>query len=537
MRISNGIAGGIVSAALCLVLMASSSLGADWPMINGDAGNTRDAPTETAISADTAQNLTPTFTLQAAGDVWTTPTVVDGALYFVDGGGVLTKADAKTGAIIWTHQISDYDGVAKAVSRGTPAYADGMLVLGDRSGAHLIGIDAATGEKKWITQVDAYPSAIITSSPIIGGDQAFVGVSSSDGSKIIADPTFKSTFRGSLASVDIHTGKLLWKTFTMPDNGGQPDGWSGGAVISVAAADAGAGIVYFSTDHEYTQPASVMACLDAAHNDWKDSCYPAAARFDSVVAVDMKSGTPKWTFRGFGNDVYELACGVLPSPAAPFSTTPSGSPAPVRYCPPEADYLNWAFAAGSPQLYKATVDGKHRDLVAIAQKSGILWSLDAETGAVVWHTQIGPYSEPGGLTWGTAYDGKHLFVTLTNLDHTPYALVAGVDKGTAVTGGVWSALEPATGALVWQTADPQNASDYAAPAVANGVVFAGSMAKTGSQMYAMNADSGQIIWQFAAGASIASHPAVADGIVYWGSGFSLFGGVSGKTLYAFGLPR
>ena len=97
------------------------------------------------------------------------------------------------------------------------------------------------------------------------------------------------------------------------DNGGQPDSWSGGAVISVAAADTGAGVVYFSTDHEYTQPAAVIACLDAAHNDWKDSCYPAEARFDSVVAVDMKSGTPKWTFRGFGNDVYELACGVLPS--------------------------------------------------------------------------------------------------------------------------------------------------------------------------------------------------------------------------------
>ena len=56
-------------------------------------------------------------------------------------------------------------------------------------------------------------------------------------------------------------------------------------------------------------------------------------------------------------------------------------------------------------------------------------------------------------------------------------------------------------------------------------------------MYAMDADSGKIVWQFNAGASIASHPAVADGIVYWGSGFSLFGGVSGKTLYAFGLHR
>jgi polyvinyl alcohol dehydrogenase (cytochrome) len=207
----------------------------------------------------------------------------------------------------------------------------------------------------------------------------------------------------------------------------------------------------------------------------------------------------------------------------------------VRYCPPASDYLDWAFAGGSPQLFTVTVDGKARDVVAMAQKSGIFWLFDADTGEVIWHAQVGPYSEPGGLTWGAAYDGQRLYVTLTNIDHVPYALAAGKDAGKLVSGGVWSALEPATGKIIWQTGDPQNAADYAAPLVANGVVFVGSLATAGDQMYALDATTGEVIWRFAAGGSVASHPALADGRLYWGSGFGQFTGVAGNKLYVFSI--
>ena len=69
-----------------------------------------------------------------------------------------------------------------------------------------------------------------------------------------------------------------------------------------------------------------------------------------------------------------------------------------RFCPPAGDFLDWSFATGSPHLFKITAEGGTRDAVGIGEKSGIYWAFDRD-GEVVWHTLVGPYSEPGGITW------------------------------------------------------------------------------------------------------------------------------------------
>jgi polyvinyl alcohol dehydrogenase (cytochrome) len=334
-----------------------------------------------------------------------------------------------------------------------------------------------------------------------------------------------------VVALDIHTGKVVWKTYTMPDNGGLPGTWSGGAVISVPAADPGRGVLYVTSDHQYTMPATVAACLAAARDDWDPGCLPADARFDSLTALDLGTGAVKWSFFGAGADVWRTACGELPSFTYPFPVEPMGQVAPVRICPPASDYLDWSFAAGSPQLFQATIDGAKRDLVGLAEKSGVYWALDADTGKVVWHTLVGPYSEPGGLGAGAAFDGKRLYLALTNLDHVPHRLTS----GQVVTGGSWAALDPASGKILWQVGDPQGAPDYAAPTVANGVVYVGSMAPSGKNMYALDAGDGKVLWGFASGGSVASNPAVAGGRVYWGSGLPLFGGTANDELYVFAV--
>jgi polyvinyl alcohol dehydrogenase (cytochrome) len=516
----------LVAGLALLTYLVMCAAGADWPMINHDAANTRYS-TETSITASEVGRLRPVLTLTAGGDVWTTPIVAGGAVYFPDSGGKLSKVDARTGKAIWAHSVSEYDGVTGATSRGSPAFVDGMIIIGDRNGAHVVAIDASTGDRRWIAQIDTSAAAIITGSPIVVGDRLYVGVSSNEGSRIMADRNYKPTFRGSIAALDIHTGKVQWKTYTLPEKGD----WTGGAVMSVPAASAEKGIVYFGTDHQYTMPDSVNACLNAAPNDWDFACMPADARFDAVTALNLATGTPRWTFFGAGADVWKQACGELPHPSYPFPTGTIGVAQPVRVCPPVNDYLNWAFAAGSPQLFKVSIGGRSRDVLGMAQKSGVYWLFDADTGAVIWHTLIGPYSEPGGLTWGAAYDGQRLYVTLTNIEHVPFIMAS----GKIATGGAWSALDPATGRILWQTADPQNAADYAAPMVANGVVYVGSMATSGDQMYALDAVTGRVLWQFEAGASVASHPALVDGRLYWGSGFGQFGGKSGNKLYVFSI--
>jgi outer membrane protein assembly factor BamB len=61
--------------------------------------------------------------------------------------------------------------------------------------------------------------------------------------------------------------------------------------------------------------------------------------------------------------------------------------------------------------------------------------------------------------------------------------------------------------------------------VANGVVYVGSY---DSNLYALNASTGAILWSFATGGNVISSPAVANGVVYVGSG--------DHKVYAFGLP-
>jgi polyvinyl alcohol dehydrogenase (cytochrome) len=302
----------------------------------------------------------------------------------------------------------------------------------------------------------------------------------------------------------------------VPDNGGKPDGFSGGAAIGIPAVDAAKGLIYFATNHQYTQPKAVTDCLTAEPNDWKAACYPSDARFSSVIALDLETGRPKWSTFGAGPDVYQSVCGTLPVSWKPFATDYAGG-GPGRVCPPASDFLSWSFATGSPHLFTIDAGGQRRDVVGIGQKSGVYWVFDAMTGAVVWHSLVGPYSEPGGVTWGAAYDGR-IYVTLTNADHTPYRLAS----GKITDGGFWTALDPVTGKIIWQTPEPQGAPVYAAPVAANGVVYAASLASTGSQMFALDPATGSILWQFGAGGSVGGHPAIADGAVFWGSGFNAF---------------
>ena len=85
------------------------------------------------------------------------------------------------------------------------------------------------------------------------------------------------------------------------------------------------------------------------------------------------------------------------------------------------------------------------------------------------------------------------------------------------------ALNASTGALLWSytTGGRVNSS----PAVANGVVYVGSL---DNNVYALNASTGAKLWSYTTGGPIYySSPAVANGMVYVGS-------LDGKV-YAFGL--
>ena len=70
-------------------------------------------------------------------------------------------------------------------------------------------------------------------------------------------------------------------------------------------------------------------------------------------------------------------------------------------------------------------------------------------------------------------------------------------SGIIAIGGMWSALDPAPGRILWQTAEPTGSWAFGPVSVANGVVYAGSMDP-------LDAATGKILWSFASGGSVAS---------------------------------
>lgn len=137
------------------------------------------------------------------------------------------------------------------------------------------------------------------------------------------------------------------------------------------------------------------------------------------------------------------------------------------------------------------------------------------------------------MEWGaSAGDNSRVYVQITNSYGVPYHLI----NGQTTSGGAWSALDAAMGKILWQTADPQGAIDPGAITTANSVVFARSLARTGNNMYELDAATGHILWSFASGGSVNSGASVVDGVVYWGSGYAHFGlGTGNNKLYAFSL--
>lgn len=99
-------------------------------------------------------------------------------------------------------------------------------------------------------------------------------------------------------------------------------------------------------------------------------------------------------------------------------------------------------------------------------------------------------------------------------------------------------MEAKSGKILWSTENPSNASSFGPVSVANGIVFAGSVDVKGP-IYAINAETGSIVWSYETGSSVYGGLSVSDGCIYVGNGykigFGLFLGnyTAGTSLFAF----
>src|ERR1700720_1625647 len=226
----------LLVSALSGQAQSNESSSGQWRIAGQNLNNSWSQPAEHTISPANVNGLTPKWVFTAGGDVSATPIVDGDAVYFPDWGGNLFAVKKDSGELIWTHKISEYDGVEGAVSRVSPAVDGNQVIFGDipnskqaHNGANVISVARQTGTIQWMTQVDTHPAAIITGSPVVFDGMVYVGVSSSE-ETLALNPAYPCcSFRGSLVALDEKSGAIRWKTFDMPDNGGQPGGYSGGA--------------------------------------------------------------------------------------------------------------------------------------------------------------------------------------------------------------------------------------------------------------------------------------------------------------------
>lgn len=510
------------SSASFLVAQVRSTVTASpqWSSAGQGLSDDWSQPAETRISTTNAKSLVKKWVFTTEGDVSATPTVSGGAVYFPDWDGNLYAVNASTGDLIWSHLISDYDGMTGALSRTSPAINGNTLILGDHpraavahAGANVIAVNRTTGALLWKTQVETHSAAIITGSPVVYNNVVYIGVSSVEESFADNADYACCTFRGSVVALNATTGKKIWQTYTVPDNLGNTEGYSGGAIWQPPAIDTTLKLLYVGTGNNYSVPSSVDECEKSGLADGTiPNCTAAGDHFDSALALNLADGSIKWYAITTRWDDTNNACHV----------TPPG------YNCPSPDGPDIDLGGDGPNL----IGG----LVVFGQKNGYLRAYNAETGKQVWATGVGPSGALGGIMWGTASDGTRIYVPISNSNHKTYKLIP---SGKSISWGLWSAVNAQTGKILWQTADPVSGSmDVSSASVANGVLYVGSLDKAG-HMYALNAATGAVLWSYASGGSVIDAPSIVSGVLYWGSGYrrySGFGSTGNNKVYAFTLP-
>ena len=515
---------GVLAACVLSMTAMAADKKTPWPFINGDISDSR--ARVDGIPLDKVATLAPAWSLQLKGAVKLATPTSDGVSLFVPtGAGRLHRIERATGKVVWDIDIAEAVGVPGGSSRSSVAVVDGLLIFGLRNKAIVVALNADTGALVWKTSVDDHPFAQVAQSPIVADGRVFLSLTGVTEEAMPAmRPDYKCcNFRGSTVALDAKDGKLLWKTYVLPE------GFAGASIWSAAGAiDRKRGTVYITTGNAYQAPPDVQRCIEnnKGDTDKQSACHPSGVWYDSIVAFDVVTGAIKWGFRGSHEDFFTAGCFGFKG-------------APVRDCGKGPDH---DFGA-APMIWSAN----GRDFVGAGQKSGMFWALDPDTGKLVWKQSVGPGGPIGGVEFGTATDGKRIYFADSNAkfaghDPKPNKLISGRE----ISFGSVGAMDAATGKIIWQTPDPAGEGSAvhngqpcdslagtgencagafikAPVTVANGVIYTCSIEPEG-HMYAFDAAKGGLLWKFKTGKPCETGAAIMDGVAYW---------VGGQTLYAF----
>ncbi len=443
------------------------------------------------------------------------PTIVGNRLYVTTDSGQVICLNAQTGCAYWA--ISVGAPVRTSVTVGPlPAKSPAKFAayFGDER-ANVHAVDAETGKQLWKLKVEDHPIARITGSPVLHRDRLYVPVSSVEEAIGRSDKYECCKFRGSMVALDAFSGKLIWKTYTIPEEpkpyrkntaGTQLYGPAGAAIWSAPTLDLKRGVLYAGTGNSYTD-------------------VPTGGP-DAIVAFELATGKIRWINQVLANDNFLMNC-----------RQPG-----VGNCPKDAGP---DFDFGSSVILRKLPNGK--DVLLAGQKSGILFALDPDNqGRKLWESKLGSGTALGGIEWGFTADATTAYVPMADPFGAPDKRKPGLTAVKIATGEtLWHTPAPAA-KCAWGKMRCTNAQSAAATLIP-GVVFSGT---SDGHLRAYATADGRIVWEFdtaaapydavngkqAKGGTIdAGGATIASGVLYINSGYGRIIGMPGNALLAFSV--
>lgn len=442
--------------------------------------------------------------------------------------------DAKTGKLLWKYDYKLEAGATKTVccdvnNRGVAVYGD-MVFMGTLDN-HVLAFDASTGKVLWNVALEKPGIGYsISEAPMVV-----------DGKVIIGSGGGEYGARGFLVGLDAKTGKLLWKTYTIPSPS-EPGGktWPAGAYKHGGGSPWMTGTYDPSTHTLFWgvgNPGPWLATMRPGHNLYSDS----------LLGIDPTTGHIKWHYQYTRNDTWDY------------------------------DGVN------TPQLVDLKHDGKSYKAIVEANRNGYFYAINRLNGHLIYATPFVHDTSITGISkTGHAIDnkmnepalGKQVFTCpsflggknwwpgavdpQTNMAYEPTLHACMTMKGvpTSYAAGLpylgetfemkpdpasphhlgsLQAIDLSTGKRVWQHRSKEP-WDAGAMATAGGIVFSGS---TDGKLYAFDARTGKVLWTSPdLGSGIIADPVSyeIDGKQYvaiwsgWGGVWPLWSGKLGASL-------
>jgi polyvinyl alcohol dehydrogenase (cytochrome) len=477
------------------------------------------------------------------------PAATAQALFFSAGLNIVA-VNRSSGCQYWSYGIPDMGHNALRSSSvyylNEGASKPALVLAGDTHGNYY-AVDAKTGKLLWQKFLGTDPAHhMITGGAQFYAGRMFVPISSNEVVTSILEPegTCCKT-HGMLQAIDPYTGAIVWTYNTAPEAAWNRDKQlfapNGMSIWGTPAIDPVRGSVYIGTGQNLTPPTT--------NNE------------DAIVTLDIQTGTPKWVFQGTSGDAWNAAClardkllskNCLPAP-------PGGGD----------------FDFGAPPVLVHLANG--HDAIIAGEKSGMVFSLDPDSGRPNWSRRVGAGGNLGGIHWGMAADSARVYIgvsditvnkvpelTPSNVSNIRSLVPNKIEQSINAAPGIY-ALDLMTGEIVWQRHPRHNYSDpergvqtvdsiySAALSVTNDVVFAGSL---DGILKAFRASDGTEVWSYdtarsftdlngytGRGGSIDSVGAVPlAGDLLINSGYSTFSAVNrfqagpGNALLVFRLP-